>query len=79
MDPRLPSVDSFMFFTILALLKICGTRFEEWDVDPGPWDGSARPPSHRYRKKARYHKTTDYGPGICIPVRIPYRTVRGRF
>jgi hypothetical protein len=38
----------------------------------------ARPPSHRYRSKVRYRTATDYGPGICIRVRIPYRTVRIR-
>ncbi len=26
----------------------------------------------------RYRTATDYGPGICIRVRIPYRTVRIR-
>ncbi len=59
-------------------LKRCGTRFEDWDADPGPKSGSSRPPSHRYHSKARYRTATDYGPGICIQVRIPYRTVRGR-
>ncbi len=44
----------------------------------GPRSGSARPPSHRYRSKVRYCTATDYGPGICIRVRIPYRTVRIR-
>jgi hypothetical protein len=43
-------------------------------VDPGPKSGSARPPSHRYRSKVQYCTATDYGPGICIRVRIPYRT-----
>jgi hypothetical protein len=38
-----------------------------------------RPPSHRYRKKARYRTATDYGPGICIRARIPYRTVHAAF
>ena len=28
--------------------------------------------------KVRYHTATDYGPGICIRDRIPYRTVRIR-
>ncbi len=40
--------------------------------------GSARLPSHRYRSKVRYRTVPDYGPGICIRVRIPYRTVRIR-
>jgi hypothetical protein len=40
--------------------------------------GSARPPSHRYRSKVRYRTATDYGPSICIRVRIPYRPVRIR-
>ncbi len=44
----------------------------------GPKSGSARPPSHRYRSKVQYRTATDYGPGICIRVRIPYRTVRIR-
>ncbi len=44
----------------------------------GPRSGSARPPLHRYRSKVRYRAATDYGPGICIRVRIPYRTVRIR-
>ncbi len=43
-----------------------------------PRSGSARPPSHRYRGKLRYRTATDYGPSICIRVRIPYRTVRIR-
>jgi hypothetical protein len=43
-----------------------------------PRSGSARQPSHRYRSKVRYRTATDYGPGICIWVRIPYRTVRIR-
>ncbi len=47
-------------------------------MDPGPRSGSTRPPSHRYRSKVRYRTATDYGPGICIRVRIPYRTVRIR-
>jgi hypothetical protein len=44
----------------------------------GPKSGSARPPSRRYRSKVRYRTATDYGPGICIRDRIPYRTVRIR-
>ncbi len=44
----------------------------------GPKSGSARPPSHRYHKKAQYRTLTDYGPGICIRARIPYRTIRIR-
>ncbi len=44
----------------------------------GPRSRSARPPSHWYRSKVRYRTATDYGPGICIRVRIPYRTVRIR-
>ncbi len=40
------------------------------------WDRSARLPSHRYRSKVRYRTAKDYGPGICIQVRIPHRTVR---
>ena len=28
--------------------------------------------------KVRYHTVTDYGPGICIRDRIPYRTARIR-
>jgi hypothetical protein len=44
----------------------------------GPRSGSARLPSHRYRSKVRYRTATDYGPGICIRDRIPYRTVRIR-
>ena len=43
-----------------------------------PRSGSARPPWHRYRSKVRYRTATDYGPGICIRVRIPNRTVRIR-
>ncbi len=70
-------MDPFMFFYSLAL-KRCGTWFEDWDADPGPKSGSARPPSHWYRSKVRYRTATDYGPGICIRVRIPYLTVRGR-
>jgi hypothetical protein len=34
--------------------------------------------SHRYRSKVRYRTATDYGPSICIRVRILYRTVRIR-
>ncbi len=41
----------------------------------GPRSGSARPPSHRYRSKVWYRTAMDYGPSICIRVRIPYRTV----
>ncbi len=44
----------------------------------GPKSGSACPPSHRYRSKVRYRTAMDYGPSICIRVRIPYRTVRIR-
>ncbi len=70
-------MDPFMFFTILAL-KRCVTWFEDWDADPGLKSGSARPPSHRYRSKVRYRTATDYGPGICIRIRILHRTVRIR-
>ncbi len=74
-----PFSGSVHVFYSLALIKKSGTRFEDWDADPGPWSGSARQPSPRYRRKARYRTAMDYGPGICIRVRIPYHTVRGRF
>jgi hypothetical protein len=63
-DLRLPLDGSIHVFYNLAL-KRYGTR-----------SGSAHPPSHRYRSKVRYRTATDYGPGICIRVRILYRTVR---
>jgi hypothetical protein len=47
-------------------------------MDPRPKSGSACPPSHRYCSKVRYRTATDYGPGICIRVRIPHRMVRIR-
>jgi hypothetical protein len=55
-------------------------RYPVWGLrrGSGPRSGSARPPSHLYRGKVRYRTATDYGPGICIRVRIPYRTVRIR-
>ncbi len=69
---------SQVFLQFSFFLKRCGTRFEDWDADPGPKSGSACPPSHRYRSKVRYRTATDYRPGIFIRVRIPYRTVRIR-
>ncbi len=63
------------FFYNLALKM----RYAVWEMKrgSGPKSRSTRPPSHRHRSKARYRTATDYGPGICIRVRIPYRTVGG--
>ncbi len=76
-DPCLPLDGSVHVFTILALKKM---RYPVWGLrrGSGPRSGSARPPSHRYRSKVRYHTAMDYGPSICIRVHIPYRTVRIR-
>jgi hypothetical protein len=73
MDLRLPSVDPFMFFTILALLKdaVCGLRNETRIRD--------RRPDPRVRPRTGTVERRGYGPSICIRVRILYRTARGRF
>ncbi len=40
-DPRLPLDGSVYVFYNFSFKKRCGTRFEDWDADPGPWSGSA--------------------------------------
>ncbi len=73
----LPFDGSVHVFYNLALKKV---RNAVWGLrrGSGPKSGSGHPPPHRYRSKVRYSTATDYGPGICIRVRIPYRTVRIR-
>ncbi len=74
-DPRHLLSGSVHVFTFSALKKM---RYPVWGLrrGSGPRSGSARLPSHRYHSKVRYCTATDYGPGICIRVRIPYHTVR---
>jgi hypothetical protein len=70
MDPRLPLVDLFIFFTILDAVR--GLRSETRIRDRGP-DPRVRP------RTGIVIRCGTGRPGICIRIHIPYRTVSGRF
>ncbi len=72
-DPRHLLSGSVHVFTSSALKKM---RYPVWGLRRG--SGPMSSPSHRYRSKVQYRTATDYGPGICIRVRIAYCTVRIR-
>ncbi len=64
-DPRLPLGGS-VYVSHFSFKKdpVPGLRIE------------TRPPSHLYRSKVWYCTATDYGPGICIQVRIPHWRIK---